>query len=152
MENTNLISGEKESLADAKIPAKPIRFTAEQRQELERLFRDCPRPSEARLQEYIDIRPALSNLERRHLQLWLQQRRRREKMENSLSPLISKNSEMKAQNQSLLLRNSQLRNQSLLLNLENRRLKEQLQQQLKYVGTVNSSSSTPAEDSNKLQS
>eukprot|EP00250_Pteridium_aquilinum_P000984 c11161_g1_i1 orf=158-718(+) len=119
--------------ADAAPPAMlkaVLRLSAPQRQELELVYRQCPRPTSALLQQLIKDRPILSHLDIQLLKAWFQSRRLKEKRDEKLSPLIHKNAELKAEHETLLLLNNQLRNQALLLNLENQRLKEQLERQL----------------------
>ncbi|MCO5548909.1 hypothetical protein L7F22_002371 [Adiantum nelumboides] len=108
--------------------SKPVsRLSIQQRQELELLYGQCPRPTSALLQQLINDRPALANLDIHLLRTWFQSRRFKKKRDEKLSPLISKNVELMAAHESLLLLNSQLKSQALLLKLENHRLKEQLE-------------------------
>ncbi|MCO5561516.1 hypothetical protein L7F22_015137 [Adiantum nelumboides] len=113
---------------------KPVvRLSSQQRHELEHLYRQCPRPTSALLQRLIKDRPSLACLDIHLLSAWLRSRRFKEKRDEKLSPLYSKNAELKVEHESLLLLNNQLRSQALLLSAENQCLKEQLeiQSQLK---------------------
>ncbi|KAH7290825.1 hypothetical protein KP509_30G066100 [Ceratopteris richardii] len=107
-------------------PKPMLRLTAEQRQQLELLYRQCPRPNSAVLEQAVKDNSIISSLDVHLLKAWFRTRRLKEK----LSPLINKNAELKAEHENLLFLNNRLRSEALLLNLENKRLKEQLEVQL----------------------
>ncbi|KAI5056555.1 hypothetical protein GOP47_0028373 [Adiantum capillus-veneris] len=141
-----MVAGEPAQLPSS-TPQKPVlQLSSQQRQELEHLYRQCPRPTSALLQHLIKDRPALTNLDIHLLRAWFQSRRFKEKRDEKLSPLISKNAELKAEHESLLLLNNQLRSQALLLNFENQRLKEQLEIQFQSKRAASSLKASPREE------
>ncbi|MCO5608234.1 hypothetical protein L7F22_062440 [Adiantum nelumboides] len=125
---------------------KPVvRLRSQQRQELEHLCRQCPRPTSALLQRLIKDHPSLASLDIHLLRAWLRSRRFKEKRDEKLSPLYSKNTELKVEHESLLLLNNQLRSQALVLIAENELLKEQLEIQSQLKRAASSHKSLPCE-------
>lgn len=54
---------------------KPILYTAEQVEVLERVFAECPKPSGSQRLEIIHENPILSTLDSKQIKVWFQNRR-----------------------------------------------------------------------------
>lgn len=54
---------------------KYVRYTPEQVEALERVYRECPKPSSLRRQQLIRECPTLSNIESKQIKVWFQNRR-----------------------------------------------------------------------------
>jgi len=55
--------------------AKYVRYTTEQVEVLEAIYRECPKPSSVRRVQIIKEFPVLSNIEARQIKVWFQNRR-----------------------------------------------------------------------------
>ncbi|GLJ30389.1 hypothetical protein SUGI_0601250 [Cryptomeria japonica] len=108
-------------------PGKYVRYTAEQVEALERLYRDCPKPSSNRRQQLIRECPILSNIEPKQIKVWFQNRRCREKQRKEASRLQTVNRKLTAMNKLLMEENDRLQKQVSQLVYENGYFRQQLQ-------------------------
>uniref|UniRef100_A0A0D6QX06 Homeobox domain-containing protein n=1 Tax=Araucaria cunninghamii TaxID=56994 RepID=A0A0D6QX06_ARACU len=108
-------------------PGKYVRYTAEQVEALERLYRECPKPSSIRRQQLIRECPILSNIEPKQIKVWFQNRRCREKQRKEASRLQAVNRKLTAMNKLLMEENDRLQKQVSQLVYENGYFRHQLQ-------------------------
>ncbi|KAG6418315.1 hypothetical protein SASPL_120518 [Salvia splendens] len=93
---------------------KYVRYTPEQVEALERLYHNCPKPSSTRHQQLIRECPILSNIERKQIKVWFQNRRCRKKQRKEASQLHGVNRKLAAVNKLLMEESDRLQKQNAL--------------------------------------
>uniref|UniRef100_A0A7N1A2J1 Uncharacterized protein n=1 Tax=Kalanchoe fedtschenkoi TaxID=63787 RepID=A0A7N1A2J1_KALFE len=106
---------------------KYVRYTAEQVEELERVYAETPKPSSLRRQQLVRECPILANIEPKQIKVWFQNRRCREKQRNESSRLQTVNHKLTAMNKLLMEENDRLQKQVSHLVYENGYIRQQLQ-------------------------
>ncbi|CAH8357154.1 unnamed protein product, partial [Eruca vesicaria subsp. sativa] len=105
---------------------KYVRYTAEQVEELERVYSECPKPTSLRRQQLIRACPILAHIEPKQIKVWFQNRRCRDKQRKEASRLQSVNRKLSAMNKLLMEENDRLQKQVSHLVNENGYMKQQL--------------------------
>ncbi|KAG6497968.1 hypothetical protein ZIOFF_045874 [Zingiber officinale] len=106
---------------------KYVRYTPEQVEALERVYRECPKPSSLRRQQLIRECPILSNIEPKQIKVWFQNRRCREKQRKESSQLQTVNRKLMSMNKLLLEENTRLQKQVTQLVYDNSYLRQRTQ-------------------------
>ena len=71
----NDLEQEQDQGGDGKEGGKYVRYTSEQIDVLERVYKDCPKPSAAKRVQLIKEYPVLANVEPKQIKVWFQNRR-----------------------------------------------------------------------------
>ncbi|XP_057979607.1 homeobox-leucine zipper protein REVOLUTA-like [Malania oleifera] len=105
---------------------KYARYTPEQIAVLEKLYAECPKPSNARRLALIQDYPIFSNVDSRQIKVWFQNHRCREKQKNETTQLQTVNKRLTANNKLLMEENDRLQSQVSQLVYENVCMRQQL--------------------------